>query len=240
VGAANEVQLGGIAEMTQDRIEESRGAHPTYQFWQYTRELLPIITETLDIGTAISGEPEILVGSLPLAANSYVQTLPGQLVAILSVAVPNTATVRKTTLWDLDRFQWGWEQTAAQTSFTAVNGLGPYWFPLGLNQFGIFPMVSSPVLATITGIAIPVPFAPPYDGTETIPFQQEYADGFADAAACIARLKEAGPDFLESLASFDAFIEKMVQLSRFGWRKGAIRFSRALGVQGRITDVKER
>jgi hypothetical protein len=79
-----------------------------------------------------------------------------------------------------------------------------------------------------------------YTGSENVPFQAEYSFGFVECAAAMARLKEGGQEFMQGIQEYDHFIDKLAQLGKFGWRKGACRFTRALGVESDITSVTKR
>src|SRR5487761_1895274 len=124
--AADEATVGGIAELLQDRIEEPRGALSSGQFWSFTDELLPLVVEALYEATLISGEPQLQTFPFTLAANSFRQAMPPGIVALTKVEAPNYS-VQKTRLWDMDQFLTGWEQTAAQATFSGdPSGQGPF------------------------------------------------------------------------------------------------------------------
>jgi hypothetical protein len=119
--------------------------------------------------------------------------MPSDALALLRVDGANGISFDKMFVWDLDRHYPGWELESGPQAKA--------WFPFGLRQFGIYPNLTAPQQVVLTYIAFPVASARPYNGTETVPFQAEYADGFEDYAAAMARLKEANIELDASAAS---------------------------------------
>ena len=221
--------MSDIESQVLNRLEETDPP----MFWDLQNEIRPLIVEALSEGMLISGDPELYVTTpITLVANSNVQPMPAGAVAILRLEAGPSGTIRKTSLIDLDRFLPYWEQDTG----TAID----FWFPLGLMQFGIHPQLTTPQQAFISCIAAPVPSGRPYAGTEYVPFQKEFDAGFADCAASAARLKEGGDDFQAGMKSYDSFLDKMAEMSRFAFRKGLWRFSKSVGAQAAVTDVKVR
>jgi hypothetical protein len=219
--------INTLATAVLGRIEE---ANPPV-FWQLQGEIYDFIVEGMNEAVMITGEPEVRqLVPFTLAANTTLFTVPAPLVALLRVQSPNW--VVKTSLWDLDRITPGWESD--------VGTVPDSWFPYGLTQFGIHPQLNQAMQVFLTGIALPVPTGAPYTGSEAIPFQPEYNDGFEDYAAHIATLKEGGEEFKQSLKVYGRFLDGMTQLSNFAYRKGALRFSRVVGAPARVTPVEER
>jgi hypothetical protein len=224
-----------IANSVQDRLEEPRGPGI---FWQLTNEILPVIAEGLNEGTLLSGEPEIRsTSNFTPALNSTLQVMPAGSAAILRVEAGN-AMVRKSSLLKMDYLIPGWE--AATDSSLGNVGKMVNWFPVGLNQFGIYPQLTVPINVVITYIGLPLPSGFPFTGYETIPMQQEFNSAFADSAACRLRLKEGGAEFEQGLFEFDSSLDKLTALGAFGYRKGSLRITRAMGMQAAITDVERR
>ena len=219
--------INTLATAVLGRIEE---ANPPV-FWNLQGEIYDFCVEAMNEATMITGEPEIRqLSSFTLAANTTLFTVPAPLVALLRVQAPNW--VEKTTLWDLDRLTPGWESD--------VGAVPDYWFPYGLTQFGIHPQLTQSLQVFLTGIALPIPTGAPYTGSELIPFQPEYNDGFEDYAAHICTLKEGGKEFQASLKVYGRFLDAMTQLGNFAYRKGSLRFSRIVGTPASVTPVEER
>ena len=220
--------ISDLGSQLQDRLEEPRGLGI---FWNLADELYPLIVEAMNAATLMTGEPQTRA-SVPytLIPNNNLQPMPSDAVAILRVDGPGT--VMKTTVYDLDRFAYIWEGCKGDSI--------RYWFPVGLKQFGVYPQVPTAQQIVLSYIAAPVVMASSYAGTETVPFQNEYTFGFVECAAAMARLKEGGAEFMQGITELDAFIDKLAQLGRFSWRRGACKFSRALGIQAEVNEVTKR
>jgi hypothetical protein len=219
--------INTLAAAVLGRIEE---ANPPV-FWNLQGEIYDFIVEAMNEATMITGEPEIRqLLPFTLAANTTLFTVPAPLVALLRIQAPNW--VEKTTLWDLDRMSPGWESD--------VGAVPDYWFPYGLTQFGIHPQLSQSTQVFLTGIALPIPTGAPYTGTELVPFQSEYSDGFEDYAAHICTLKEGGEEFKQSLKVYGRYLDSMAQLSNFSYRKGSLRFSRVVGAPASVSPVEKK
>lgn len=115
-----------------------------------------------------------------------------------------------------------------------------YWFPVGLNQFGIFPQLTVSQQVSISYLAYPVTVSPPYTGTETVPFQQEFLDGLQEYAAHVLRLKEAGYEFQASQTNYQEFLDTMRQLAVFQSRHDSLVFTTAAGAKMRVNPVEVR
>lgn len=115
-----------------------------------------------------------------------------------------------------------------------------YWFPLGLNQFGVYPQLTVPQQVSISYLAYPVTVSPPYTGTETVPFQQEFIDGLQEYAAHVLRFKEAGYEFQASQTNYQEFLDTMRQLAVFQSRHDSLVFTTAVGAKVRVNPVEVR
>lgn len=222
--------ISDLGLQVQDRLEETRGTPGI--FWNLQSELYPLIVEAMCAATLMSGEPQARATSpYTLTPESNLQPMPTGAVAILRVEGPGT--VKKTTVYDLDRLTPGWEGVSGDQV--------EYWFPVGLTQFGIYPQVTTAQQVVLSYIAQPVIMASGYDGTQVIPFQNEYTFGLVEHAAAMARLKEGGQEFMGGLQELDRAIDKLLALGRYGYRRGAIKFTRAMGVQaGDVNDATKR
>lgn len=224
--------LSQLADEVQDRLEESpRGAGI---FWDRTTELYPFLVEAQNEMCLITGDPELKLNQLvTLQPNTTWQAMPAGIFVILRIQAPNGLPIKKEFLVTLDRFQPGWEK---DTGDTPLN-----WIPLGLNQFGVYPKLTAAVNVAVSGIQIPVNVARPYTGSETVPFGDEFKEAFIDYAAHVAAFKEAGGEFRASMALYQRFLDKGMEMSKYAWRKDALRF--VLGPAGagaQVTDVVKR
>lgn len=212
-----------------DRLEENRN-NPL--FWGLQSEIYPLIVEAMCAATLMTGEPQARAATpYTLTAASNLQPMPSGAVAILRVDGPGV--VKKTTVYDLDRMTPGWEGVSGDQI--------EYWFPVGLTQFGVFPQVPTAQQVVLSYIAQPVTMASSYDGTQVIPFQNEYTFGLVEHAAAMARLKEGGKEFMDGLTQLDKSIDKLLALGKYGYKRGSVRFTRALGITaGEVNDATKR
>jgi hypothetical protein len=216
--------IGDLETRVQDRLEEIQDGVGV--FWSLQQEIRPALVEGLNAAMLITGEPQIrksMVYTIP--ANTTLQDMPPGALALLRVEAPNGTMLKRQTLFDMDRLQPGWQKETGP--------LLEYWFPYGLKQFGTHPKLTAPQDIIVTYVGFPVPSDAPYTGTETVPFQAEYDEGFVGYASHILRLKEGGNDFQQSMALLQEFMDKMQEMSRFALKKGALRFSRSFGSASR-------
>ena len=136
--------------------------------------------------------------------------------------------IKKLFAVDLDRNNPFWESDSG----TVIKR----WFPIGMTYFGVYPTLTYPQQVTVTVVGWPIPTGQPYTGNEVSPFREEYNDAFHEYAAHVCRLKESGPDFQESIPQYQAWQDKMVELTKFAARRGLTRFYR-LGRQAKVNDV---
>jgi hypothetical protein len=208
--------LNDLALEVYDRIEENRSA-PT--FW-VPEEIYALLNEALNEAALITGEPEVRqISTFTLNPNETIFDVPTEAVALIRVQAPNW--IEKTSVWELDRFVPGWE--------SQTGSVPKAWFPIGLTQFGIYPQLQQPVNAALTYVGLPITSGPSFTGGEFINYQQEFNEGFIDYAAHAAGLKQGGEEFIQSSKVYDRFLEKMMALSNFAWRKAQLRFTRTLG-----------
>jgi len=229
--------LSDLAPLVQDRLEEPRGAGI---FWSGANEILPDLVEALNEATLITGEPEIRSTAVTsLALNTNFQTMPAGAVALLRVEGPGGLAISKVMPWDLDNDNPTWENDT-DVSIGDQAGSPRYWFPLGMAAWGIYPKLTSGAQVILTYVGLPITASPPWTGSEVVPFQEEYLQGFADMAASVCRVKEGGAELQQGLAVYQRFLSRMEEASRFALRKGSLRFSRVFGPMAAITEVTER
>lgn len=228
--------ISDLEVLVLDRLEESRISP---QFWDVQREIRVFLVEAMNEATLITGEPQIRFTNssatgnpLTLPANQTVMNLTGDIPLFGLMRLESAGQVLKTSLWDLDRMLPGWEAD--------VGSVPDYWFPLGLDQFGIHPKLKVPVNVIVSGVAEPVSTGRPYTGAENVDFQDEFKEMFVDYAAHIAALKEGTKEFTDSIKVYDRFLSRLQELSKFATRKGSLRFTRTPGVPARVTPVEQR
>jgi len=150
--------------------------------------------------------------------------------ALLRVEGPGSLAYQKYSMWDLDRSLPGWELATGPVPLA--------WFPFGLGQFGIYPNLTAPATVILSYVQMPITTAPPWDGTQVIPFQPEYFDGLKDAAQHYLQFKEGDPEFTQSFGPYNRFLASCEEMSHFAWRKNSLRFTRSGGASSAITPVR--
>lgn len=216
----------------QDRLEEPHGAGI---FWNLSAEIYPALVEGMNEASILAGDPEVRSALITLGPGNtapgmplFVYAMPAASLLIVRLDTVGGGAIKKVFVRDLDRHYPGWESDS-----------GPVirrWFPVGMTLFGVYPTLQADQQVLMTTIGFAMPNGQPYSGSEIIPFREEYLDGFQEYAAHVCRLKEAGPDFQESIPSLQAFQDKMVQLTKFAARRGISRFTK-LGRQAQVNNV---
>lgn len=223
------VTVASLEPQVCSRLEES---YPNPVFWDLTHEIRPLIVEAMFEAALITGEPEVrLTSQTTITADSNIQTMPENAIAIIRMQGPK-GMIRKTSVKDLDWIKPNWQMET-----------GPnikHWFPIGLSSFGVYPKLQSEVQVVLSIVELPVVSSRPYTGNETADFQQEYTEAFDRYAAAALRLKEGGPEFQQGLLDYEYFLAKMSELSKFGERKHALRFTRTMGHTSQVTPVEKR
>jgi hypothetical protein len=210
--------LSTLAPWIQDRLEEPRGAGI---FWSTQYELYPFLADSMFEAMLATGEPQVRISTpYTLTPGSTLFPMPANALAILRIDGPGM--IDKRSWWELDMMQPGWRNVAPAASI--LN-----WFPFGLTRFGIYPQVAADQEIFITVVSIPIQVGRPYTGSEPVDFQEEYFEGLVDSAAHLARYKEGGQELLGSLDQLDRALSKYEELSKFGLRKGQLRFTRTVG-----------
>ena len=220
--------ISTLEQAVADILEES---YPSPVFWSLQDEIRVALVEAMNEMTLLTGEPE-QQGAVTLTANQTIQTLPVNMLALLKLWT-TTGVVPKTSMEKLDNTNPGWEAESGTNTIKS-------WFAFGLGKIGIYPKLSAPPSVTAAFVPILVTDTYPYDGTQSFDFQNEYQDLAIRYAGDTLRLKEGGQEFFQGANGYAFFIEKIQQLSAFASRKGAIRFTRAMGSVSEPTEVKEK
>jgi hypothetical protein len=224
--------LQDIGYTVQDKLEEARGPGI---FWNLQSELYPAIVEGMNEAALITGDPEqralattLVPGGTVSGAPPFVYAMPSTAILLVRMDAVGSGTIKKVFACDLDRNNPGWEGETGDVI--------KRWFPIGLTMFGIWPALIAPVMVNLTVLSFPITTNAPYTGAEVSPFREEYTDAFSEYAAHIARLKEGGVDFQESIPQYQSFQDKMVSLTKFAARRGLSRFTRIVR-QTKVNDV---
>lgn len=228
--------INDIAVRVQQRLEEVAG--PPGVFWDYQNEVLPAVVEAMNEASLITGVVQVTQSAImTLPINTTYIAMPANIVALLRIQGP--PAVKKTDLYSLDQMLPGWQLAGGTGANPAVQQI-QYWFPVGLNSFGIYPKLTATQQVRITYLAYPVVVPPPYTGTETVPYQQEFQDALEEYAAHTLRLKEAGYEFEASQANYQQFLDTMRSLSIFQARHDSLVWTTASGAKVRVNPVEVR
>jgi len=193
-----------------------------------------LVLEGMCEATLLTGMPQVRQGTAPitLAANTTFFANPTGAFALLRMEVAGQP-VRKCSVWDLDLDRNTWQNDPKGTTPTE-------WFPVGLNGFGIRPQLTAPVSAIMTVVQNPVSTAPPYDGTQVLPFAAEFNIGFELYASAWARFKEGGAEADSVMPLYEQYLAIMAELSLFALRADSLRFSKVLGTASQVDPVEKK
>ncbi len=227
--------IGQLAVQVLQKLEENI---TTPIFWDLQFEVFPILVEAMNDASLLTGTVQVSQSALlTIPANSTFITMPQNVVALLRIAGPTA--VKKTDVYSLDQIMPGWEAMGGASANPPVQQI-QYWFPVGLNQFGVFPQLTVPQNVQIDYLAYPVTVPTPYTGNEPVPFQLEFQDALIDYAAHVLRLKESGYEFQASQAVYQDFLDTMRALTAFQSRHDSLVFNTATGARVRVNPVEVR
>jgi hypothetical protein len=227
--------LAESAVQVFQRLEEDPAA-PV--FWtQY--EVYNALVEAMNEAALLTGVVQVAQSApLVLPINTNYVAMPAGAVAMLRITGPSA--VQKTEIFTLDQMMPGWELAGGADADPPIQQI-QYWFPVGLDMFGIYPQLTAEQKVLITYLAYPVAESPSaYTGNETVPFQQEFQDGLESYAAHILRLKESGQEFQASQIVYQEFLDTMRALNVFQARHDSLVFTRAVGAPVRVVPVAVR
>lgn len=207
-------------------------------FWSLQDEIRVMLVESMFQAVLITGLPEVRSTNISLPDVSVtIQDMPAAVLALLRMEYAGKV-IPKATVEMLDHIQSGWENEVD------TSGAGPtHWFPFGLGKIGIYPkLANTPAALTVTGSYVPIPVttARPYDGTEPVDFQLEFQDAFSQYAAGLLRIKEGGLEFQQGISLAQFYMDKMAELSKWGYRTDDLRFTLAVGSPSRVSSVEKR
>jgi len=220
-----------VSDLTDEVLQALEEDPAAPIFWNLVDEVRPAVVEAARWATIITGEPELRVApAFPLAADTMLFTIPSSLIAL--IRVESTSVVPKSSPWKLDRMIPGWQNEIGDDLKA--------WFPVGLTKFGIYPQLNNAIDVALTGIALPITTGRPYTGFEPLPFQVEYSHALQRMGVHLLRVKESGLEFYQSLDDLDSFLDAMVDLGRFSYRKDKLRFTSAFGPKAEVKPVEAR
>ena len=221
-----------LNELLPDILGRTEESNPPV-FWSLTGEIYPAMVDGLFEAALLTGvvqssnvqitlSPETTYFSLQ---NNTEIGIPAGVIAALRLRAPYS--IRKTSLKALDDYQPNWQNAEPSIQLQA-------WFPLGVSAFGIYPQLSVESTVVMDFLVSPINQTRPYDGSEVIPLQDEFADLISMYAAAMLRMKEAGVDAEEADTVFQSFMGRMKQLSAFQTRIDSLTYSPASGAGIRV------
>ena len=211
------------------RIEENVEDGPV--FWNLSGEVYVAMVDAMYEAAMVTGVVQQSSVAVTLAAeqtyfsiqNNVAIGIPKGVIAALRMRAP--WQIRKTTLKGLDDYDPRWSIQPPAQQITA-------WFPLGTSMFGIYPQLAYESVVTMDFLISPVNEYRPYTGTESVPFQQEFADLVSQYAAAMLRSKEGGAEAEEADVVFQEFMRNMKVLSAFQTRVDSLVYSSSFGAGG--------
>jgi hypothetical protein len=197
-----------------------------------------MLVEAMNDLLLLVGRPTQAVNQvITLAANTVWQTLPKGVFLITDLIGPG-GTIRKGNLFSMDYVMSG------DGSPTWENDVADYptkWGPLGFNLFFVHPAPSTAIQLTLTGIQYPViEQVWPFSGAETVPFHHECQLALELYASHVARLKEMGQEFQESLSLYDEYLSLAKRFTTIEDKRDGVIFSRTIGAQARVSPITKR
>lgn len=206
-------------------------------FWSLKGEVYVQMVDSMFEAALMTGVVQLSSVQVTLPAeqtyfslqNNTAIGIPKGVIAPLRLRAP--WSVRKTSLSELDNYFPAWQQATPKERIQA-------WFPIGTSFFGIYPQFSVQSIVVMDFLVSPLSKARPYDGSEVVPFQQEFNDFLSQEAAATLRTKEGGAEADEAEQTFLAFMSRMKALSSFQARLDSLVYSKAFGGQSYVNPKK--
>ena len=187
-----------VIDSVLDMLEESRTA-PI--FWTRT-ELLTYLNDGMAEFNLMTGKFQS-ERVYSLTSNTF-QLVPSGIVAVLHIS-RNNVLIRKETLESLDRDRPTWMR------YSTVSGQIEKWGPVGINIFFVYPRPA----VSGTSVTLVTLDIPPAIGENTvIPLDEEYVESLTDYVFHVARFKEGGAEFRQSMSAYESFRERGSSLTR--------------------------
>ena len=228
------VPISTLAANVQSRLEESVGSPGAW--WSLLYEINSALVEAMNDLMLLVGRPTQEVNvPFTLTPNTVWQTIPKGLFQVTDIQGAGEL-LYKINLYDLDYLQtyWtsDWQQDVANTASE--------WAPLGFNMFIVHPAVNVAQTITLTGIQYPVQVQWPYDGTQTVPFEDQFFQHLEEYAAFYCRIKEMGGEFQAGLKLFDQYLAGARRMSQIQDRRDPVIFTSGFGGMQRTNPTTKR
>jgi hypothetical protein len=226
--------ISTLGVQVQNRLEESTGAPGI--FWNLSTELYSGIIEGINDLLILVGRPSFSVNQpFTLTAGTVWQTLPKSQLLITDIQGA-TSPLWRVSLFDMDYVQASWN--GAWESDTAAAPLR--WGPVGFGSFFVHPAPTTAVVVNITSIPYPTTDNWPYLGSETVVFRDEYFQYLEMYAAHVARIKEGGLEWKESMELYQQYLEGAKRLTQIESKKDPVLFNFSLGGIAGLRPIQKR
>ena len=226
--------IATLADHAQQRIEEPVGS-PGF-WWSRQFEIYSALIEAANDLMLLVGRPTQIVNfPFTLLPNTVWQTVPKGWLLITDIDGAD-GPLYKVNLYDLDYLQssWGadWQQDVDDTA--------KRWCPIGFNMFVVHPAVSTPQVVNMAAIQYPTTDPWPYDGTETVPFEDNYFEALEIYAAAYARLKELGGEAQIGFQMLEQYLGIAKRMTAISDRRDPLIFTMGYGSAGRTNPTTKR
>lgn len=181
---------GSIIDTVLRELEESI---TTPVFWTRA-ELLQHLNDALLELNLLTGKFQSTTAAFAPTTATY-QTTPAGAICVLHVS-RSSRFLRKRTLEEMDKENKKW-MTESPTS-----NLIKQWGPVGLNLFFVYPKLFG-AGNTITLVTLDIPAT--IGEATTIALDNEYLDALEQYVFHMARFKEGGAEFQQSMIAYDEF-----------------------------------
>ena len=226
--------ISTLAANVQNRLEENQGAPG--QWWSLVYELNSALIEACNDLLLLVGRPTQYV-NIPFTVlpNTVWQTVPKGLFLISDIQ-GFASPLYKVNLWDMDYLQssWGadWTQDVGDASYR--------WAPVGFGTFVIHPAIATEQTVNLTAIAYPTTSVWPYDGTQTVPFQDEMFVALETYSAAYCRLKELGSEAQEGIKLMEQYFQMAKRLTQIEDKRDPLLFTMGFGASNNINPGNRR
>ena len=225
--------ISTLADQVQNRLEEQVFAG---SWWSRAYELYSALAEAENDLMLLVGRPtQVVTTALTLTANTVWQSTPKGYFHITDIQGAGSP-LYKVNLWDLDYLQSSWGPDWTQD----VDDVARRWAPIGFNMFAVHPAPVVPQTVQVTAIQYPVATAWPYDGTQTVPFEDNYFQILEEYAAFYARIKELGAEFQEGLKLFDSYMQGARRMTQIQDLRDPLLFTTSFGASQNVNPTTKR
>lgn len=226
--------IATLASNVQSRLEEISGG--AGQWWSRKFEIFSALMEAQNDLLLLVGRPTQIVNiPFTLTPNTVWQAIPKGYLAITDIQGA-ASPLYKINLYDLDYMQTSWGSDWTQD----VDAVARRWAPIGFNLFVVHPAVNVAQTVNVSAIQYPTSVVWPYDGTETIQFEDNYFQLLEEYAAFYCRIKEMGGEFEQGMKLFDQYMQGAKRMSQIQDRRDPLIFTSGYGAASRTNPTTKR